>query len=164
MPKIKFNLPKDQEKKCPARSGAESAGMDVYAYFNEPYVTLPPNTTTMIPTGIKSVIEPGYFCLLEERGSTGSKGIKRSAGVIDSDYRGEWFVALTNANAVPVYIVKKEYDEVCPHDGIHYPYEKAIAQAILLPVPEVETELISEDEFANYTTARGTGKLGSSGK
>ena len=38
-----------------------------------------------------------YYFQVEERGSTGSKGIKKSAGVIDSGYRGEIFIAITNS-------------------------------------------------------------------
>ena len=74
----------------------EDAGYDIYACFDESYLVIDPGETKLIPTGIASAFDESKYIQLEERGSTGSKGIKRSAGVIDSGYRGEWFVALTN--------------------------------------------------------------------
>ena len=85
----------------------EDAGYDLYANFEEDYFVIEPFTTKLIPTGIASAFSPKWVALLRERGSNGSKGIAQRAGVIDSGYRGEWFVPLTNTNRVPVVIVKK---------------------------------------------------------
>ena len=45
-----------------------------------------------------------------------------------------------------------------------YPYEKAICQALVIPVPEVTVEEITYDELKGIASERGTGALGSSGK
>lgn len=56
------------------------AGYDVYANFEEEYIIIQPQTSKLIPTGIASAFSPDYVVLLEERGSTGIKNIKRNAG------------------------------------------------------------------------------------
>ena len=49
-------------------------------------------------------------------------------------------------------------------NAIIYPYSKAIAQAIFVPVPKLETETISIEELKAIPSVRGEGKLGSSNK
>ena len=49
-----------------------------------------------IPTGIKTEFDSNYVGILKERGSTGSKGLAVRSGVIDSSYRGEWFMVIEN--------------------------------------------------------------------
>ena len=41
---------------------------------------------------------------------------------------------------------------------------RAIAQAVLLPVPETEVVELPYDELMKLASARGSGRLGSSGK
>ena len=74
----------------------EDMGFDIYACFDEDYIVINPHETKLIPTGIASACNPKYGFLVFERGSTGSKGIARRCGVIDSGYRNEWFIGLTN--------------------------------------------------------------------
>ena len=45
-----------------------------------------------------------------------------------------------------------------------YPYAKAICQALLLPVPKVDTKEITYEELRTIESTRGTRMLGSSGK
>lgn len=78
----------------------ENAGYDIYGIFegnNDKNRIVKPHTTKLIPTGIACALPSKYYFQVEERGSTGSKGIKKSAGVIDSGYRGEIFIAITNS-------------------------------------------------------------------
>lgn len=86
--------------------------------------------------------------------------------IIDSGYRGEWFVPLTNHNPVPVVILKEGYegDQETFKDAIIYPYEKGMSQCILVEVPKLRTEEISYEELLKFESERGTGMLGSSGK
>ena len=152
----------------------EDAGYDIYACFDEPYMVIDTGETKMIPTGIASVFNEKFVAVLKERGSTGTKGIGQRSGVIDSGYRGEWMVPLTNHNEWPMVIVKedgidkfKEYTESLVwdyEDYIVYPYEKAIAQMLLLPVPCVKVTQINKAELEQIDSERGSGKLGSSGK
>lgn len=90
----------------------EDAGRDIYACFDEDYMVIPPRSTKLIPTGIASAMSEKYYLNVAERGSTGSKGIKYSAGIIDSSYRGEIFIALTNVNAAEVFISKLSREEL----------------------------------------------------
>ena len=79
----------------------ENAGFDIYACWDgveKKDKIIKPHTTKLIPTGIACALPIDYYFQVEERGSTGSKGIKKSAGVVDSGYRGEIFVAISNVN------------------------------------------------------------------
>lgn len=147
----------------------EDAGYDIYACFDEDLFIIPPHETKLIPTGIASAINEKYYFQIEERGSTGSKGIKKSAGVFDSGYRGEWLIAVTNINSKPIVIAKKDAikninDLKLDDIMIIYPYEKAIAQAVLQEVPNVISKEIPYDELLKYESKRKDTKLGQSGK
>lgn len=149
----------------------EDMGFDIYACFDEDYIVINPHETKLIPTGIASACNPKYGFLVFERGSTGSKGIARRCGVIDSGYRNEWFIGLTNTTNKVMFISKlseKEtysnyYGDVMLHSFV-YPYTKAIAQALVVPVPKVKADEISYDESKEIKSERGMGALGSSNK
>ena len=149
-----------------------NAGIDIYPCFDEDYMIVPPHSTKLVPTGIASAVPVDYYIQIHERGSTGSKGIKYSAGVIDSSYRGEWFLATTNTNDKAVIISKINMEnlpesvrKLIEEAYIIYPYEKALFQGIVHNVHnELEREEISYDELIKIPSERGEGKLGSSGK
>lgn len=146
--------------KIPSKRDCD-AGYDVYACFDEDEFTLQPHETRLIPTGIASAFDEEWCFILKERGSTGSRGFGQRAGVIDSGYRGEWLVALTNHNNIPLTISKSAEQR---EGEIIYPYEKAICQALLLPVPQTEVVEMSAEELQAIPSERGAGMLGSSGK
>lgn len=142
----------------------EDAGYDIFACFDEEYFFLHPHETKLIPTGIASAFSSNYYFQIFDRGGTGAKGITCFAGVIDSGFRGEWFIAWHNGNNSPVIITKDKdnsrWTGIDP-GTVYYPYTKAIAQAILLPVPAVTTKEISYDELKRFTSDRGEKMLGS---
>ncbi len=145
----------------------EDAGFDIYADFEDDFIIIDPHTTTLIPTGIASACDTDYCFILKERGSTGSKGIAQRCGVIDSGYRNEWFVPITNTTNKKIAIVKKDADYIFMRNTSGYtiyPYEKAIAQALIIPVPKVNIEELTYDELKEIASDRGMGALGSSGK
>ena len=145
----------------------EDAAYDIYACFDEDYLVIPPHKTVLIPTGIATVFSSKWVALLRERGSNGSKGLAQRACVIDSGYRGEWFVPLTNTNRVPIVIVKKGVELPLIYENSHailYPYEKGIAQLLMVEVPKLRTKEITYEELLQFNSERGTGALGSSGK
>lgn len=144
----------------------EDAGFDIYANFEEDWVEIPPHENRLISTGIASAFDADWAFVLRERGSTGVKNLKVSAGVMDSGFRNEWFVCLYNGNDKPLYIAKYLDGEQSPEnkDAIIYPYSKAIAQALLIPVPDVEVEEISYENLKNIPSERGMGMIGSSNK
>lgn len=142
----------------------ENAGMDIYAYFEDTSVIFNPNETKMIPTGLYSACSEDFYFQLFERGSTGTKGMGQRCGVIDSGYRGEWFIPITNHNNKPLIITKETDIEHLQDDYIVYPYSKAICQAVLLPVPKVEINVIGYQELMDMKSERMNSCLGQSGK
>ena len=144
----------------------EDAAMDIYACFDLDWIGIEPHTSKLIPTGIASAFDPNWAIIFRERGSTGVKNMKVNAGVIDSGFRGEYFVSIYNGNDNPLYITKYMNGEQAPEpkNAILYPYSKAIAQALVIPVPEVNIEEISYEELQQIPSERGVGMIGSSGK
>ena len=144
----------------------EDGAFDIYACFEEDFMIIEPHQTQMIPTGLASAFSPDYVAIIKERGSTGTKGLGQRAGVIDSGYRGEWFIPLTNHNDKPLVIVKSNTtsDKIRSDNMIIYPFEKAICQCIMVEVPKLSTKEVSYEEILAFTSERGTGSLGSSGK
>lgn len=164
----------------------EDGAWDIYANFSEDYIVINPHETKMIPTGLYSAFSSDYVAILKERGSNGIKGIGQRAGVIDSGFRGEWQVPLTNHNNVPLFIAKSgklrmdgetiliesefgnivrdlvRYIEI--KDFIIYPYEKAITQCIMVEVPKLKVKEVTLEEIMSIESERGTGMLGSSNK
>ena len=141
----------------------EDAGYDVYANFEENEVIIKPNEIKMIPTGIASSMSPKYVLVAKERGSTGTKCMAVRCGIIDSGYRNEIFIPINNTGNKTIIITKSQ---TVPHDDnvIYYPYSKAMAQLLLLPVPNVEVKEIPYEELTTISSKRGMGALGSSGK
>lgn len=164
----KLKFAKTREGAVIPSKRAEDAGYDIYACIPDTLVIMP-HTTEIVPSGIAAVCEPDFCLLLQERGSTGTKGIAQRCGVIDSGYRGEIMVPLTNTTDRPILLynpatVSDTVAFVGAVEPIRYPTTKAITQAILVPVPAVEVEEITYDELLAIPSERGTGRLGSSGK
>ena len=148
----------------------EDAGYDIYADFEDSFILINPHKTVMIPTGIASACDIDYCFVLKERGSTGTKGMAQRCGIIDSGYRSEWFVPITNTTDDYIIIAKSDdtstdvFGSIPMKKIILYPYEKAICQALVVPVPTVDVEEYTYEELLAIPSSRGTGALGSSGK
>ena len=130
----------------PTRGSEYAAGYDLYACINEP-VVIYPHETVKIGTGIAIEIPDGYFgAIFARSGLATKKGLRPSncVGVCDSDYRGEYIVALHN-DANELMVVE--------------PNER-IAQLVVMPyLPVKFTEV---DELSD--TERGSGGFGSTGR
>ena len=110
-------------------------------------VKIDPGKSVTIHTGFATEIPKGYFATVFCRSGMGIKRhlrLSNSVGIIDSDYRGEWMVALHNDGLEP---------QVINHGD-------RIAQFTILPVLDVNLEEV--DELND--TDRGDGGFGSSGK
>lgn len=84
--------------KVPSRQTNGAAGYDVYAALDEA-TEIKPGETKMIPLGFKTEFNPNYVAKIYARsGLSVKQGLApaNKVGVIDSDYRGEWMVALYN--------------------------------------------------------------------
>lgn len=93
----------------PRRHTQGAAGYDVTPYLREP-VTLVPGSVTLLRTGIKAYVKPGWVLMLVIRSSVGLRrhlAIPHSLGIIDSDYadnpenEGEIFLPLWNFGSDP---------------------------------------------------------------
>ena len=78
----------------PTYGTASSAGADLRACLDAP-VVLAPGETRLIPIGIAMEIPEGYVGLVFARSGLASRrdlAPANKVGVVDSDYRGEFFV------------------------------------------------------------------------
>ena len=147
----------------------EDAGFDIYT--TELQATLKPGETKFFSTGLRSAFPKNFWIEIKERGSTGAVGLSVRSGVIDSGYRGEWKIMLTNVNNYPVefsYSVDKVtyvYGKIFKNriKKVIYPLSKAIAQAVVIPLPVVQCENDSH-VFAYMHSERGQTGWGASGK
>ena len=142
----------------------EDAGMDIYAYFEDDSLIIPAHTTKLIPTGLYSAFTSDWVMIVKDRGSNGSIGLETTAGIIDSGFRNEIFVSLTNTNSKPVIISKDVEKTLKLKEMIMYPYSKAIAQLLMLPVPKMTTKEVTLERLQAMKSERGLGLLGSSDK
>lgn len=150
----------------------EDAGYNIYADIGEPIV-IHNGETKLIPTGIACAMTDDFYLQVEERSSIGSKGIKVSAGIIDSGYRGEIKIALTNTTDNAVIVVKNSHNfrtTVLNHlyetnDSWSALYtEKAIAQLIVHRFYKMNVHEIAYEKLQKIPSTRGTGGFGSTGK
>lgn len=139
----------------------EDGAYDIYACFDEEYIVIKPNEIKIIPTGIASAFDKKYRIVFQERGSTGTIGLKVNAGLIDSGYRNEWFVCLNNTSKNIIYITKEVTKTEHLVGAVYYPYSKALCQSKIQEVPVIDIEEIDYEELKNISSERGMGCLGS---
>ncbi len=130
----------------PTRATNASAGLDICACLDEP-VTLEAGDIKMIPVGLTA--EPDcedVALLIYPRSGLSTKfgvSLANCVGVVDSDYRGEWFIPLINHGKAPFTV----------EHGMRI--AQLVPTKVLFPDIEV-SETLSE-------TDRGEGGFGSSG-
>ena len=144
----------------------ENAGYDIYATLEDDCLIIEPYKTKLVPTGIAWACSEEFYMQIEERSSTGTKGIKRSAGVVDSGYRGEIKIAIFNANDVPLVFSAYGEDEIRrrhPELGeiLFYSTAKAIAQGVIHRVEEMQSKEISLEALQSIPSKRGDQGWGS---
>ncbi len=131
----------------PQYTTAGSAGMDLRACLDEA-ITIAPGQRVKIPTGFAIALPgPEWAALIFARSGLATKHgltLPNCVGVVDSDYRGEILVALTNLSDAP-YAVQ--------------PGER-VAQMVITPV--VRPTLVETDSLPD--TQRGAGGFGSTGR
>ncbi len=131
----------DPRSKVPFKATVEAAGFDLFAL--EPGC-IQPEQTLLIKLGFSCAFEPGIVAILKTRSGMALKGLTVRAGVIDSDYRGEWGVVLHNSGRMAYY----------------FGAEKAIAQVIFVKHLEADFKIV---EAVDYSV-RGSGGFGSTDK
>lgn len=145
MEKIRVSKVKP-EAIMPTYGTAGAAGADLYACISD-NITILPGQTVFVPTGLSMEIPQGYVGLIYARSGLACKrdlAPANKVGVIDSDYRGEFIVALHNHGTAP--------QTIC--------YGERIAQLVIAPVFTPGFEEV--DELTE--TMRGNNGFGSTGK
>ena len=143
---MKVRIINDSRWDAPSYATEGSAGVDLKANIDEP-ITLAPLQRVVVPTGLRIALPKGTEAQVRPRSGLAAKQGVRPAncvGVCDSDYRGEYTVALHNDSAVPC--------EICPGDRI--------AQLVVIPYLEFDFQEAQELDV----TARGAGGFGSTGR
>ena len=85
----------------PTYGSTNAAGADLYACIDAP-LTIAPHETVMVHTGLAMEIPEGYAGLVYARSGLAAKrhlAPANKVGVVDSDYRGEFMVALITATS-----------------------------------------------------------------
>ena len=93
----------------PEKSTIGSLGLDIKAKLEEEEITIYPLDTIKIKAGFSLAVPNGYHAKIVSRSGLSSKGIvvSNSPGIIDSDYRGEICVLLTNTGKNPYKLANK---------------------------------------------------------
>lgn len=170
--KINLKVEKLTEVQLPNKAHPTDAGTDFYLPYDLKYImkngksikiglyeiktetgdiiestaiVIEPHKSVLLPMGVKLEFNPDYCLFFVNRsGMATKKHLFRGACLVDSGYRGELFVNLTNVSDETQYLL---------------PGEKLI-QGIFLPVPSVE--IVENDVDVN--TDRGEGGFGSTDK
>lgn len=131
----------------PSYATPGSAGLDLRACIDAP-LTLAPNATTLIPSGMAIHLDNAYYAaLILPRSGLGHKNgivLGNLVGLIDSDYQGQLMVSCWNRSQTEFTLN--------PMDRI--------AQLVIVPVMQAEFHLVDAFEASD----RGDGGFGSTGK
>lgn len=141
-------------KKLPHYTGPEqmrpatigSAGVDLYSANSQPILLNSMGARAVIPTGIILELPVGFEAQIRSRSGLASKNgivVTNSPGTVDSDYRGEIMVILTNTSN----------NRFTVEPGMR------IAQMVINQLPLVR--FVEADEVSE--TERGAGGFGSTG-
>lgn len=129
------------------RATKGSAGMDLHACIDSE-ITIEPGEIKVIPTGLAIALQnENYVAYIYARSGLAIKHgitLANCVGVVDSDYRGEVCVGLTNISKNPYTIMPDE----------------RIAQLVIAPVCICDAVEVEDLD----STERGEGGFGSTGK
>ena len=132
--------------KLPVYKTSGSSGMDLLAYIKKK-ITINPNKTAIVPTGIAVAIPKNYEIQIRPRSGLAAKNgisVLNTPGTIDSDYRGEIKIILINLGRKSFVINSGD----------------RVAQMILSPV--VKAKLVEIKKLPE--TVRGKKGFGSTGR
>jgi|688.fasta_scaffold04245_19 dUTP pyrophosphatase len=135
----------DDNEFIPVRATKGSLGLDLKAKLESDEIVLNPLETVKIKAGFSIAIPDGYHAKIVSRSGMSSKGIivTNAPGIIDSDYRSDICVLLTNIGKFPYKIENKS----------------RIAQMFF--EKNIDTEFVQVTSLND--TERGTGGFGSTG-
>lgn len=128
----------------PVKSTYDAGGLDIIMPEDG---TLKPGEKKLIALGFAAAIPRGYVALILPRSGVGAKKgleLTNTCGVIDADYRGEWFAAM----------------QLKPNqETLNWARGDRLLQILVIPSANITPELVLDlDE-----TSRGSGGFGSTG-
>ena len=139
MNKLKVKL-LHKDAVIPNRANPKDSGADLYAIED---MTIPPNSTVLVPTGIAVYLEEGYEAQVRPKSGISAKTPKRVVlGTVDTIYHQEVKVIVDNISDKHQFIEKG----------------KKIAQLVVAPVAYPEIEVV--ETFENKSTRGGFGSTG----
>ena len=144
LPNYNIHFTAETDELIPYKKHQTDAGWDLKSKL--PDFTLHPGGQIKIPTGIRIAIPRSFAGMIFPRSGLGTKyrvRLANTVGIIDSDYRGEIIVFLTNEGKTELKIY--QYDRFCQ----------------LLIVPVVTGNLIKKETLPS--TIRGEGGFGHTG-
>lgn len=127
--------------KLPTRGSEFAAGYDVYSTIA---TTFNAGSLVKFPLGFAAAFTEGYGAFVWDRSGMGVKDVIRRAGLLDSDYRGEWAIVLKNDSNIDLTINVGD----------------RIAQIVFQEVAQEDAEWV--DKLPD--SIRGTGGFGSTGR
>ena len=153
---MKLKMVVEDEKYKPTYANDTDACMDLKVKIDEDnennderVAFIMPKETKVFGTGVKVSIPLEHVMLIFPRSSTGIKlhcMLSNTTGVIDSGYRDEIRMAVTNFGN----------ETVCLQDG------QRLAQFMIIPRPKLELEFVEDNE--DFRQNDRDGGIGSSGK
>lgn len=114
------------DARLPSYGTPEAAGLDLF-HLDRSTLVIAPGMTVKLGTGLAMQIPQGFAGVVRPRSSAFKRGLIVQ-GLIDSDYRGEVFVVVTNAS----------YREQEIEPG------SSIAQLVVLPYPTMTVVEVEE--------------------
>ena len=146
--KIKLKrLPHGQDLELPGFQTKDAAGIDLMAAIpSNEKVSILPNDSKLVPTGISIELPPGFEAQVRPRSGLALKHsitVLNSPGTIDADYRGEIMVILINHGKTEFEVFRGA----------------RIAQLVIAQLPKVSFQEVS----SLAPTDRGSSGFGSTG-
>lgn len=119
-------------------------------------VEIGPGETKLVKTGLSVAVEEGFELQVRPRSGLSLKTplrVANSPGTVDSDYRGEVCIIMTNSSAKQTSGHQTSYVTMVIKKG------ERIAQGVIAPV--VQAEIVEVEDLDE--TERGAGGFGSTG-
>lgn len=129
----------------PTYANKYDAGMDIRSCVD---ITIKPNETVIVPTGLKFAIPEGYEIQVRPRSGLSYKTplrISNAPGTIDAGYRDEVGIIVTNISQTETIEIKKN---------------DRIAQIVLQRVPEIVFREVDDVSKIGFNRGGGFGSTG----
>lgn len=164
-PEVTVYLECCREGACiPEYKNLWDAGMDVCAFED---VLLEPGETKIIPTGLKFAIPPGYEIQVRPRSGISLHTplrISNSPGTIDTGYRGELGIIVSNSSEKAEATAEKTIWELSQKGNMKGAYQvkkgDRIAQIVLCAVPRMKFVFVGDVTKIGEDRGGGFGSTG----